>query len=129
MTNAENTRTVRATLAVDKREPEAPMYDTANLVNLNQIRAQAPTTMHAFETFDRAATAAGAVPRKYKELAAIAVALTTQCPYSLEVHKTNAMNAGATDTEIAEMVFLAAAMRATAAVAHGTHLFRKPSAR
>ncbi|MFN0217315.1 MAG: carboxymuconolactone decarboxylase family protein [Hyphomicrobium sp.] len=103
------------------------MYETANLANLPHIRAQAPTTMHAFEAFDRAAMAAGAIPRKYKELVALAVALTTQCPYSLEVHRTNAVNAGATDVEIAEIIFLAAAMRATAAVAHGTHLLRKPA--
>ena len=57
-----------------------------------------------------------------KELIARGVALTTQCPYSLEVHRNNAFNAGASEAEIAEVVFLAAAMRATAAIAHGTHL-------
>lgn len=103
------------------------MFDAANLANLAKIRSQAPTTMHAFENFDRAAMAAGAIPRKYKELAALAVALTTQCPYSLEVHRVNATNAGATEAEMAEIVFLAAAMRATAAVAHGTHLIRASS--
>jgi AhpD family alkylhydroperoxidase len=102
------------------------MIDIANLANLTHIRAQAPATMHAFETFDRAAMAPGAIPRKYKELIALAVALTTQCPYSLEVHRTNAVNAGATDAELAEAVFIAATMRATASVAHGTHLLRKP---
>ena len=53
---------------------------------------------------------------------ALAVALTTQCPYSLEIHRTNALNAGVTEGEIAEVVFLAASMRATATIAHGTHL-------
>lgn len=101
------------------------MFEATNLANLALIRAQAPNTMHAFESFDRAAMSAGAIPRKFKELIALAVALTTQCPYSLEVHRTNAINAGATDAELAEVVFIAAAMRATAAVAHGTHLLRK----
>ncbi len=98
------------------------MYDATNLAQLPQLKALAPTSMHAFETFDRAAMAAGAIPRKYKELIALSVALTTQCPYSLEVHRTNATNAGATEAEIAEVIFIAAAMRATAAIAHGTHL-------
>ncbi|MEQ1653329.1 MAG: carboxymuconolactone decarboxylase family protein [Hyphomicrobium sp.] len=98
------------------------MYDTNNLAQLPHLKALAPTTMHAFETFDRAAMAAGSIPRKYKELIALGVALTTQCPYSLEVHRTNAQNAGATESEIAEVIFLSAAMRATAAIAHGTHL-------
>lgn len=98
------------------------MFDAANLTNLSQLRAQSPSTMQAFEAFDRAAMAPGAIPRKYKELIALGVALTTQCPYSLEVHRTNAISAGATETEIAEAVFVAASMRATAAIAHGTHI-------
>lgn len=98
------------------------MYDATNLTQLTHLKGLAPTSMHAFETFDRAAMAAGTIPRKYKELMAVAVALTTQCPYSLEVHRTNATNAGATEAEIAEVIFIAAAMRATAAIAHGTHL-------
>lgn len=102
------------------------MYDISNLANLTQLRSQAPNSMAAFEAFDRAAMAPGAIPRRYKELIALAVALTTQCPYSLEVHRTNATNAGASEAEIAEVVFLAAAMRATAAIAHGTHLMKKP---
>jgi AhpD family alkylhydroperoxidase len=98
------------------------MYDTANLAALPHLKTLAPQTMHTFETFDRAAMAPGAIPRKYKELIALGVALTTQCPYSLEVHRTNAHNAGATEVEIAEVIFIAATMRATATIAHGTHL-------
>lgn len=98
------------------------MYEASNLSRLPHLRSLAPATMHAFETFDRAAMAPGTIPRRYKELIALAVAVTTQCPYSLEVHRTNAVNAGATETEIAEAVFVAAAMRATASIAHGTHL-------
>jgi AhpD family alkylhydroperoxidase len=105
------------------------MYDIANLSNLPQLRGLSPATMAAFETFDRAAMAPGAIPRRYKELIALGVALATQCPYSLEVHRTNAENAGVTETEIAEVVFLAASMRATAAIAHGTHLVRSRKAK
>ena len=98
------------------------MYDATNLTNLPHLKALSPATMHAFEGFDRAAMGPGSIPRKYKELIALGVALTTQCPYSLEVHRTNAQNAGASVAEIAEVVFISAAMRATAAIAHGTHL-------
>ena len=98
------------------------MYDPTNLSNLTHLKSLAPTSMHAFETFDRAAMATGSIPRKYKELIALSVALTTQCPYSLEVHRTNAINAGASEAELAEVIFIAAAMRATAAIAHGTHV-------
>ena len=50
---------------------------------------------------------------------AIAVALTTQCPYCLDIHTRNAKRAGATREEVAEAAFLAAALRAGAAVTHG----------
>ncbi len=101
------------------------MYDHQSLSKLPHMKALAPAAMQAFEAFDRAAMAAGAIPRRYKELIALAVALTTQCPYSLAVHRTNAVNAGVTEAEIAEAVFIAASMRATAAIAHGTHLIGK----
>jgi AhpD family alkylhydroperoxidase len=61
----------------------------------------------------------GQVPRKYRELIAIGVALTTQCPYCLDVHTANAKKAGATREELAETVHIAAALRAGAALTHG----------
>ncbi len=39
--------------------------------------------------------AGGAIPRKYRELIALAVACTTQCPYCVEVHTKAARSAGA----------------------------------
>ena len=61
----------------------------------------------------------GAVPQKYRELIAIGVALTTQCPYCLDVHTANAKKAGATREELAETIHIAASLRAGAAVTHG----------
>lgn len=98
------------------------MYDMHNIEKLATLKALSPDTMKAFEAFDAAALADGAVPRKYKELIALGVALTTQCPYCLEIHKAAAKAAGASEAEIAETVFVAAALRAGAAVTHGTHL-------
>ncbi len=61
----------------------------------------------------------GAIPEKYRELISIAVALTTQCAYCIDAHSKNAVKAGATREEIAETVFIAAALKAGAAVGHG----------
>jgi AhpD family alkylhydroperoxidase len=47
--------------------------------------------------------------------------LTTQCPYCIEVHSKKAKKAGATEQELAETTLIAAALRAGAAVTHGTH--------
>ncbi|MBM4340718.1 MAG: carboxymuconolactone decarboxylase family protein [Deltaproteobacteria bacterium] len=58
--------------------------------------------------------------RKVKELIAIGVAHTTQCPYCIEGHVKAAKKAGATDQEIAEAVFVTMALRAGGALAHST---------
>ena len=60
---------------------------------------------------------------RYKELMALAVAFTTQCPYCIEVHAKKAREADASEQEIAEVVAVAAALRAGAAITHGTHAF------
>lgn len=98
------------------------MYDMANMKALGALGAKAPAAWAAFQAFDAAALADGAIPKKYKELIAVAVALTTQCPYCLEIHKGAALKAGATAEELAEVTFVAAALRAGAAVTHGTHV-------
>ncbi|HVJ53098.1 MAG TPA: carboxymuconolactone decarboxylase family protein [Aliidongia sp.] len=98
------------------------MYDMNNLKKLSSLGKLSPKTMDGFSAFNDAALAEGAIPKKYKELMALAVALTTQCPYCLEIHRKEALAAGVTETELAETVFIAAALRAGAAITHGTHL-------
>ena len=102
------------------------MYDMKNLRRLRTIEANAANAMHAFQAFDQAALADGAIPVKYKELMACAVAFTTQCPYCIEIHSKKARAAGASDKELAEVVFVAASLRAGAALTHGTHAFPDP---
>jgi AhpD family alkylhydroperoxidase len=97
------------------------MYDMKNLAKLKKLGTLAPEAMQAFQAFDKAALADGAIPRKYKELMAVAVALTTQCPYCIEIHAKKAKAAGCTDAEIAEATLVAAALRAGGAITHGTH--------
>jgi AhpD family alkylhydroperoxidase len=103
------------------------MYNMSNLKKIKILDANAADAMKAFWAFDKAAMADGAVPVKYKELMALAVAFTTQCPYCIEIHTGKARKAGATDPEIAETVTVAAALRAGAAITHGTHAFPSPS--
>jgi AhpD family alkylhydroperoxidase len=99
------------------------MYALSNLNKLAKVGELVPETMQAFQAYDKAALADGAIPKKYKELMAIAVALSTQCPYCIEVHRQQAVDAGVTETELAEAVHVAAALRAGGAITHGTHLF------
>lgn len=98
------------------------MYSMDHMKRLPKMGKLAPDAMKKFWAFDQSALAEGVIPKKYKELMAVAVALTTQCVYCLEIHKQEAIKAGATEEELAEVVMVAAALRAGAAVTHGTHL-------
>ena len=98
------------------------MYDMANIKKLKLLGEYAPSAWEGFVAFDKAAMADGVVPKKYKELIALGVALTTQCPYCLEIHRGRAVTAGATPEEIAETALVAAALRAGGAVTHASHL-------
>jgi AhpD family alkylhydroperoxidase len=100
------------------------VYDKKNLDKLKVIEANAPEGMKAFAAFDKAAMAEGAIPVKYKELLALAVAFTTQCPYCIEIHAKRARGAGASEQEIAEAVIVTAALRAGGAITHGTHAMK-----
>jgi len=97
------------------------MYDMKNLTKLKKLGTLAPEAFKGFTTFDQAAFKEGAIPLKYKELMAVAVALTTQCPYCIEIHSKKAKKAGASEEELAETTLVAAALRAGGAVTHGTH--------
>jgi AhpD family alkylhydroperoxidase len=97
------------------------MYDKKHLAKLKTMDSLAPEVMKAFWAFDKAAVADGAIAVKYKELIAVAVALTTQCPYCIEIHSAGARKAGASEAEIVEAAMVAASLRAGAAVTHATH--------
>src|SRR3954470_16237254 len=97
------------------------MYDMKHLSKLKKLGELAPDAWKGFVAFDEAAFKGGVIPLKYKELMAVAVALTTQCPFCIEIHSTKAKKAGATEQELAETTLIAAALRAGGAMTHGTH--------
>lgn len=96
-------------------------HDGNDLSRIKELSKLAPEEFKAWANLDGiVAREDGKIPRKYRELIAIAVAHTTQCVYCIEVHTKNAKKAGATMEEVAEAIFLAAALRAGGAAAHGT---------
>lgn len=100
------------------------MFDMKNLAQLKKLDENAPEPMKAFWAFDKAAYEPGVLSALQKQLMAIAVALTTQCPYCIDLHVKAARQAGATDAMLAEAATVSAAMRAGAAITHATHLFK-----
>ncbi|MCD4533669.1 carboxymuconolactone decarboxylase family protein [Nocardioides sp. cx-169] len=90
------------------------------------LRKAAPTEAAGYAAFAESvfANTEGEIPPKYRELIAIAVALTTQCEMCLESHTKAAHEAGATREEIAETTFVTAALRAGGAYTHGMKAMR-----
>ena len=62
------------------------MYDMKKLARLKKLDELAPDAMHQLANFDTTVFREGALSSVHKQLIAVAVALTTQCPYCLEIH-------------------------------------------
>jgi AhpD family alkylhydroperoxidase len=95
-------------------------HDPDDVKLLKEMKGLAPTEFKAWIELEKiVGREDGAIPRKYRELIAIAIACTTQCPYCLDAHTRAAKKAGATREEVVEATFLAAALRAGASATHG----------
>jgi AhpD family alkylhydroperoxidase len=96
-------------------------HDPSDVRLLRDMRKLAPKDFEAWLGLNAiVGREDGAIPRKYRELIAIAVSATTQCPYCMEAHAKAAKAAGASREEVAEASLLAAALRAGGAAMHGT---------
>ncbi|HEX5428416.1 MAG TPA: carboxymuconolactone decarboxylase family protein [Pedococcus sp.] len=96
------------------------MYHPTTSAIAARRKELAPGIHDAFEAFSRAVFDDGALPEKTKQLIAVAVAHTTQCPYCIQGHTRLAHRRGASDAEIMEAIWVAAEMRAGGAYAHST---------
>jgi AhpD family alkylhydroperoxidase len=96
-------------------------HEHTDLAYARNIRNGAPEAFKAFMEWDAQVMrgVGNAIGPKYAELMAVAVALTTQCAYCIEIHTNAAHAAGATEQEIAETTMIAAALRAGGSYAHG----------
>ncbi len=95
-------------------------HDENDLKLMKEMRSLAPDEFNAWLNLDKIVKREdGAIPRKYRELIALAVACTTQCPYCVEAHAKGAKAAGATRAEVVESSLLAAALRTGGAATHG----------
>ena len=91
-----------------------------------KVRRAAPEEAAAFAEFNAHTVGRtdGAVPPKYRELIALGVALTTQCQYCIATHTATLKTLGASEEELAETVFITAALRAGGAFTHGLMAMR-----
>jgi AhpD family alkylhydroperoxidase len=71
---------------------------------LASLRASTPEVMKSFSELGRAATAAGVLDKKTKELIALAVAVAARCDPCIGFHAQTLVKLGATRQEIDEML-------------------------
>ncbi len=100
------------------------LYQPATREIAERRKELAPQVHEAFDAFSKAVFAEGALPEKTKQLIAVAVAHTTQCPYCINGHTKLAQRKGASSEEIMEAIWVAAEMRAGGAYAHSTLALR-----
>jgi AhpD family alkylhydroperoxidase len=111
---------IQKTNVKSRRKMSEHFHDISDLRLLKEMGKLAPTEFNAWLNLDKiVGREDGAIPRKYRELIALGVAFTTQCPYCIEVHVKNAKNAGASREEVTESALIAAALRAGGAATHG----------
>jgi AhpD family alkylhydroperoxidase len=95
-----------------------PMHPEPTRARAEQRRALAPAADDAFKALQKAVFAEGALDQRTKQLIAVAVAHVTQCPWCIRAHAKAARRAGAGEDAVMEAIWIAAEMRAGAAVAH-----------
>lgn len=94
------------------------LFPHASTELAHKRRELTPDTQKAWQDFSKQVFAEGALSVKTKQLIAVAMAHTTQCPYCIKGHTQGALKAGASEAEVMEAIWVAAEMRAGGAYAH-----------
>ncbi|MFC2948137.1 carboxymuconolactone decarboxylase family protein [Virgibacillus sediminis] len=97
------------------------LYKKSYFSRITELKEYAPEAFESFFAFNDKALAEGNLSVKLKELIAVAVAHITGCPYCIELHVGNAKKNDADKEEVAEAIFVATALKAGSAAAHGVN--------
>ncbi len=97
------------------------LYKKSNFKRITEFGQLAPEAFNSFFEFNNKALAEGKLSVKLKELIAIAVAHVTGCPYCIDLHVKEGKKQNATKEEIGEAIFVATALKAGSALAHGVN--------
>jgi AhpD family alkylhydroperoxidase len=106
------------TSIIKEPDMESSIFPQTSAALARKRRELAPKQLEAFRNFSAAVFADGALPNVTKQLIAVAVAHTTQCPYCIKGHTAEALKHGATEAQIMEAIWVAAEVRAGGAYAH-----------
>ncbi|HWO97610.1 MAG TPA: carboxymuconolactone decarboxylase family protein [Bacillus sp. (in: firmicutes)] len=114
---------VNALYSYDRNYDDGELYQQEYFARLKELSEVNHGLFMAFIDFDKKTMKAGALTVLEKELIAVAAAHTTGCPYCIDLHTRAAKGAGASKEHIAEVIFIAAALKAGSAFAHGVNAF------
>ena len=89
--------------------------------NMGLLAKAQPKIMSAFSSLHRAGTEAGALDAKTKELVALAIAVAARCDGCIAFHTSDAINAGASQAEITDVLSVAVMMGGGPSVVYATH--------
>lgn len=93
-------------------------YSKDALSAMGKFAEKKGNLLGAFMNFNQQIFEEGSLDVKTKELIAVACAHITHCPYCIDGHTKKAMEAGATEEEIAESIMVAVGLAAGASMAH-----------
>ncbi|KAF1044545.1 carboxymuconolactone decarboxylase family protein [Xylophilus sp.] len=96
--------------------PTQARLDWTRSESMQTLRALAPAPFDAFAQLEQAVFRDGALDARTKALIAVAVTHVTQCEGCIDLHVRNALRLGATPPELAEAIWVAAELRAGAAI-------------
>jgi AhpD family alkylhydroperoxidase len=102
-------------------------HDHTDREFMRNYKTASPDLLKAYADFSGAVFGESpdrAIPKKYRELMAVAVAISMQCPYCIDAHTKGAVRAGATEEEVAEAAWVASALGAGAGYTHGRLAFK-----
>ncbi|MGJ9460444.1 carboxymuconolactone decarboxylase family protein [Oceanobacillus sp. CF4.6] len=97
------------------------LYKKSYFSRITELKEYAPEAFETFFAFNDKALSEGNLSVKTKELIAVAVAHITGCPYCIELHVGNAKKNDADKEEVSEAIFVATALKAGSAAAHGVN--------
>lgn len=90
---------------------------------MGELGREIPATMKGFAQLHGAASAAGALDAKTKELIALAIAITVRCDGCIAYHVDEALQAGAVRAEIMDTIGMAILMGGGPSVVYGSEAY------
>ena len=86
---------------------------------MGALAGEAKSVMEGFAALHHAATADGEMPKRYKELMALAISVAIRCEGCIACHVKDAVQAGATRGEVIETIGVAVMMGGGPSVVYG----------